>query len=79
MFWDVLKEVIGVIFQELQEDRICTNPLDYSYVCLIPKMKGPRKTSDFRPMSLFNGIHKTISKVLANRLATVLQSLISQS
>ncbi len=77
-FWDILKEDIHKIFQELHNGACCTGPIDYSFVCLIPKKEGPTRANDFRPVCLINGIQKIISKVLANRLAPVLHPLISQ-
>ncbi len=78
-FWEVLKDDIFKIFTDLHEGRIHTGPIDYSYICLIPKKEGPTRVSDFQPISLLNGIQKIISKVLANRVAPVLQELVSQS
>ncbi|OAY84432.1 Transposon TX1 uncharacterized 149 kDa protein [Ananas comosus] len=78
-FWETVKDVIFNIFTDLQENNLYTAPTDFSYVCLIPKKEGACHANDFRPICLMNGIQKIISKVLANRIATVLPTIISSS
>lgn len=63
----------------MYEGRLSTAPIDYTYICLIPKKEGAERANDFRPISLLNGIQKILSKVLANWLQLVLNDLISPS
>jgi hypothetical protein len=48
-------------------------------VSLIPKKADAVEMKDFCPISLVGGMYKIVSKVLANRLKTVLGKLISYS
>lgn len=48
-------------------------------VSLIPKKAGVVEIKDFRPISLIGGVYKIISKVLANRLKSVLGKIVSHS
>lgn len=58
------------------EGTLSTGPLDYTFICLVPKKEGAKHASDFCPISLLNGIQKILSKVLANRLELILNELI---
>lgn len=60
-------------------DYLNSRPLDYSYICLIPKKEGAKTANDFRPISLINGVQKIISKALVNRLEGVLKDVICPS
>ncbi len=67
-FWEVIIGDLSNIFQELYDGTLNSGPMDYSYICLVPKKEGVNTASDFRPISLINGVQKIISKVVANKL-----------
>ena len=46
--------------------------INHTHLVLIPKIKSPKKMTNFRLFSLCNVIYKIISKVLANRLKIIL-------
>lgn len=52
--------------------------LNCTDIALIPKIKSPSRVMEFQPISLCNMMYKLISKVHANRLKTILPSIISK-
>ncbi|KAM1735540.1 hypothetical protein ACFX12_014001 [Malus domestica] len=48
-------------------------------ITLVPKVPNPSTMGDFRPISCCNTMYKIISKVLANRLKSILPHIISKS
>lgn len=76
-FWNVIQQqVIGEV-QRFFEMGILPREWNYTHLCLIPKTPDPRTISDLRPISLCSVMYKVISKIMAKRLAPVLQEIIS--
>ena len=53
--------------------------LNATFITLIPKKNAASEVRDFRPISLVGGVYKIIVKVLATRLRTVMEEIISTS
>ncbi|GKA62641.1 RNA-directed DNA polymerase, eukaryota [Tanacetum coccineum] len=50
-----------------------------SFIALIPKVMDAMFVTDFRPISLIGSMYKVVTKILANRLTTVISDLVSDS
>nr|GEV79627.1 RNA-directed DNA polymerase, eukaryota [Tanacetum cinerariifolium] len=50
-----------------------------SFIALIPKVMDAKFVFDFRPISLIGSVYKVVTKILANRLATVITDLVSNT
>jgi hypothetical protein len=75
-FWNLMKHEVRIMFDQFAGiDSIPRCLLSY-FLTLIPKVKSPQELGDFRPISLLGCWYKLLSKVLANRLASVIGVLI---
>ncbi|XP_058760550.1 uncharacterized protein LOC131633894 [Vicia villosa] len=76
-YWDIIKgDVTNAVSQFFLQGWI---PKGYNAnsIVLIPKSKDAETLSDYRPIALANFKFKIITKILADRLASLLPSLIS--
>ena len=76
-FWHIVGNDVSSAVLDFLNSGIKIPEINYTHIVLIPKVKSPEKMTDFRPISLCNVIYKIISKVIANRLKTILPQLIS--
>jgi hypothetical protein len=74
-----MKEDILAVFKELHSQRKFEKSFIATVVPLIPKEASVVDIKDFHPLSLMGSVYKIISKVLANRLKSVLGKVISNS
>uniref|UniRef100_A0A2N9EM59 Reverse transcriptase domain-containing protein n=1 Tax=Fagus sylvatica TaxID=28930 RepID=A0A2N9EM59_FAGSY len=78
-FWHIVGEdFTNAILDYLNTGRMLSS-VNLTHIVMIPKTKSPENLTQFCPISLCNVIYKTISKVLANRLKSILPSIISES
>jgi hypothetical protein len=76
-FWGMLKGDFRIMFDQFHGNSCLPKSLLSYFVTLIPKVSSPSSIPDFRPISLLGCLYKIIAKVLAKRLALVMDSLIS--
>ena len=53
--------------------------MHHSHVVLIPNKTNPEYITEYQPISLGNVVARVVSKVIANRVKTILPSVISNS
>ncbi|GKA14061.1 RNA-directed DNA polymerase, eukaryota, reverse transcriptase zinc-binding domain protein [Tanacetum coccineum] len=76
-FLDTIKDDVTAFVQDFFKSGILPQGCNTSFIALILKISNPMVVSDFRPISLIGAQYKIIAKVMANRLAQVIDSLIS--
>ncbi|XP_024200592.1 uncharacterized protein LOC112203927 [Rosa chinensis] len=76
-YWDTIgTDVVAAVQSFLHSGQLLAS-INYTHVYLIPKVKNPTCMSELRPIALCNVIYKICSKVLANRLKSILSQIIS--
>lgn len=73
-----MKKEIMEVFHEFYRRCYYDWRLNTTFVTLITKLEGEKEILDHRPISLLYGVYKILGKVLAGRLKTVLNALISE-
>lgn len=77
-YWDIIKlDVINVVTQFFTQGWILPN-YNANNLILIPKDKDANCLRQYRPIALANFKFKIISKILADRISTILPTIISQ-
>jgi len=76
--WAVIKtDFMAAIITLQQGNARGLGPLNAAYITLIPKKEDAMLAKDFRPISLVHSFAKLVTKILANRLAPHLSSLVA--
>ncbi|KAJ9567792.1 LOW QUALITY PROTEIN: hypothetical protein OSB04_003758 [Centaurea solstitialis] len=76
-FWDVVGPDFIDATNHFAKNPYLNRGCNDSFIALIPKTKDPLSLGDYRPIHLIGCIGKVISKVLAERLKMVIDSVIS--
>ncbi|KAM5579239.1 hypothetical protein ABKV19_009163, partial [Rosa sericea] len=76
-YWDHIgDDIFAAVHSFLQTGQLLKE-VNFTHICLIPKVSNPENMSDLRPIALCNVIYKICSKVIANRLKIILPEVIS--
>ena len=78
-FWHIFGEDVTTVVLKALNTGVVPESLISTFIALIPKIKYPKKASDFRPIRLCNVVYKLISKVVVNRLKKFLAKAIPES
>lgn len=76
-FWDLIKAELMTMFSQFFVTSTLPRSFSSYFITLIPKVNVPLGIGDFRPISLVSSLYKLVAKVLAGRLSTVMDKLIS--
>ncbi|KAK2648435.1 hypothetical protein Ddye_015924 [Dipteronia dyeriana] len=77
--WDMIKGDFMNFLHVFYNDGSVVKDFNYTFIALIPKIKGPSSLQEYRPISLVGSLYKVLAKVLANRLKVVMDSVIGSS
>jgi hypothetical protein len=78
-FWGTIKREVMDLFFEFHEKATLSYSFSSYFVALVPKILSPHVIGDFRPISLLGSLYKLVAKVLAKRLAAVMDPIISKN
>lgn len=77
--WNIVgRNIVELTVQFFEKGEIMPG-LNDTNIVLIPKKKNPTLVTELRPIALCNVLMKIITKVLANRLKVVLNTVVSDS
>jgi hypothetical protein len=77
--WPIISQDFYDLCDQFYHGGVCLRSINASYIVLIPKKDNASLVGDFRPISLLNNSMKIITKLLANRLQTVMTSLVHKN
>jgi hypothetical protein len=78
-FWGVIKKDILEMFEDYYRGELDLYRLNFSLITVIPKERYARTLNKFRPISLLNCSYKIFTKFLTNRVAGVIDRLITSN
>ena len=76
-FWPTIQHDILNMVKAFFHLGFLLKSLNHTFITLIPKVRRPKRVTQFRPISLCNVSYKIISKILVNGLKPLMDSLIT--
>lgn len=77
-FWEIIGKDVASEVKSFFVCGVLHLQHNETHVRLIPKIVGPKKVSDYRPIALCSVHYKIIAKILSKRLQPLLNLLISK-
>jgi hypothetical protein len=77
--WTTISSDFHDICLAFYNHNINIQSINGSYITLIPKNNNPARVNDYRPILLLNSSIKLITKVLTDRLQTIIMKVIHQN
>jgi len=76
--WEIVGPNVISFVKKAWNGEVDLKRVNETNIVLIPKVKDPKRLSQYRPISLCNVLYKILSKTIANRLKQFLPRLISE-
>jgi len=77
--WNIVKNDFYLLCTGFSLSLVNLESINKSFITLVPKKNSPETVNDFRPISLMNISLKVITKVLAERLQSVILQVVHQN
>ena len=77
-YWSLIRSNVTLSILHYLNNGVLSQSFYHSFITLIPEVKNLEYVTKFRPISLSNVLYRIFSKVLANRLKTIMPQLISE-
>jgi hypothetical protein len=77
--WNIIKEDIYQLCFDFFNGRVELHAINSSFITLVPKVNSPTTVDEFIHISLINCVIKIITKMLGDRLQSVILSLIHKN
>jgi hypothetical protein len=74
--WPIIKSDFNSLISAFYSGHIDLRSINSSFITLMPKIQSPSSVNDFRPISLLWGPIKLLTKLLANRVQSVVTRLV---
>lgn len=75
--WDIVGPSVTLAIKDFFGSGLLLKETNNTILTLVPKAPNASAMNDFRPIACCNTVYKCITKILANRMASVLPSIIS--
>ncbi|XP_039155725.1 uncharacterized protein LOC120287105 [Eucalyptus grandis] len=75
--WEIIGPSVLLAVRDFFASGHLLKEINSTILTLVPKVPNASSVNDFRPIACCNTIYKCITKIMANRLAVVLPSIIS--
>lgn len=76
-YWNVAKGRVIRFVQECFRLRHVPHSFNRTFIVLIPKTKQPQCFNHYRPISLCNFVYKVVSKIITERMRSIMEKIIS--
>jgi hypothetical protein len=75
--WSIVGRGVCDFVRNVWSNPTLLKEVNFTDICLIPKVDHPENIQQFRPISLCNTLYKIVSKVLTNRIKDTISRVVS--